>query len=79
MTAYPLESVPIDGEKVATYIRIELARRHVTQRALAHYIGTNEFALSRLLAGLRQWTPDRLDKVAEYFGVPTTTVLAGAE
>lgn len=53
-----------------------MARRKVTQAQLAEQLGCTQPAISRRLSGVISWDVDELTRVAEFLGVPLSSLLA---
>ena len=46
----------------------ELARRGLTQKELAQYLGVNQGTISKKMAGKTEWTIGEIDTICDYFG-----------
>ncbi|MET8908353.1 helix-turn-helix transcriptional regulator [Micromonospora sp. NPDC004551] len=64
---------------VASEIRAEMARREMTQQALAPLIGMSQQALSRRLRGEHPFDTAELERVANALGVPVAEFLPASE
>jgi len=51
-------------------IRVELARRKMTQDDLARGLGVNQHWVSRRMTGRTEWTISEVESVSEFLGVP---------
>jgi len=70
------ESEPAPGATlVAERIRVELARRRVTQEQLAEHLGVTQAAVSYWTSGKRKPSIGDLVRIADFFGVTTDYLL----
>lgn len=71
------ETNPLTGlrEAVAEAIRVEMARRRLTQRALADATGLKRSYIGRRMTGEVPFTTDDLVKVSAALDVPLATLL----
>ncbi len=71
------ETNPLTGlrEAVSEAVRVEMARRRMTQRALAEATGLSQSYLGRRLIGELPFTTDDLVKVANALGVEVRTIM----
>ena len=58
------------NSQVATAVRIELARRNLTQAQLAKMCGLTESTFSRRMSGEIPWSADEIDQLALALEVP---------
>jgi transcriptional regulator with XRE-family HTH domain len=63
------------SDAVAGEIRAEQARQRKTQEDLAQCLGITPQAVSRKLAGERPLRLDEVQRLADYFGVPITSLI----
>ena len=73
----------LPAERVAEVVRVELARQGRTQAQLARYVfGDYDLAIanriSRRLRGVIRFTPDELDRVGDFLGIPIELLLDAA-
>lgn len=61
---------------VAANARAEMARRGEKQADLALAAGWTKATASRRLSGSSDWTATDLDRIADHFGVPVSTLLS---
>jgi transcriptional regulator with XRE-family HTH domain len=75
------ETNPLTGlrEAVAEAVRVELARRRMTQRALADATGMSQSYIGRRLTGDMPFTTDDLVRVAAALHVRVSSLLPQAE
>lgn len=75
------ETNPLTGlrEAVAEAIRVEMARRRLTQRALADATGLKRSYIGRRMTGEVPFTTDDLVKVSAVLDVPLSTLLQTSE
>lgn len=66
----------LDREKLAERLRMERARKKVTQAEVAEATGTTGAAICNYENGSRTPTLDKLNALADYYGV-TTDYLIG--
>lgn len=59
----------LDKEKLAERLRMERARKRVTQKQVADATGTTDVAICRYEAGTRVPTINKLMALAEYYDV----------
>jgi antitoxin component HigA of HigAB toxin-antitoxin module len=64
--------------KVATALRVELARRNVPQGDAAQHIGKSKQALSRKMTGRVPFTVDEVVALANVYGLDVAEVLTDA-
>ncbi|HEX5347880.1 MAG TPA: helix-turn-helix transcriptional regulator [Pseudonocardiaceae bacterium] len=57
------------AEDVATAVRMELARRRMTGKALAESIGMGQRSISKRLVGKVPFKADELLRIADVFGM----------
>lgn len=71
---------PLDGLRgaVSEAIRVELARRRMSQRALAEATGLSQSYIGRRLTGEMPFTTDDLALVAAALGVSVLSLLPAA-
>lgn len=71
------ETNPLTGlrEAVAEAVRVELARRRMTQRGLADATGLKRSYVGRRMTGEVPWTTDDLEKISTALTVPLSTLL----
>lgn len=74
------ENNPLTGlrEAVAEVVRVELARRRMTQRALADATGMSQSYIGRRMTGEMPFTTDDLVLVAAALGVAVSSLLPHA-
>ena len=60
------------NEQIAKAVRIELARRDLTQTDLAKMCGWTQSQFSRRMTGDIPWSTDELDKLAFVLCIPVT-------
>jgi len=70
-----LSGTPIRA-RVATAIRIEMARRQISQSRLAEMAGMRQAVLSRRMTGETAFDLDDLDRLSAALGVPVSTLVA---
>ncbi len=63
------------AEQVAATVRAEMARRRVTQTALADVLGMTQTALSRRISGAIPFDVNELHAIAEHLGLPPAALL----
>lgn len=63
---------------VGANIKAEMARRGVTQAALADHLGMTQQAVSNKIAGTRPIPTDELVRIAAFLNVDETVLTAGA-
>ena len=75
------ESNPPSGlrEVVAESVRVEMARRRMTQRSLAAATGMSQSYIGRRMTGEMPFTTDDLALIATALGVPVTALLVAAD
>jgi transcriptional regulator with XRE-family HTH domain len=66
------------NELVAAEVRAEMARRRITQEALAAHLHTTQRGISRRLTGEVAFNLDELSRIAEFLDVPVTRLVAVA-
>lgn len=66
----------LDKSKLAERLRMERARKKVTQAEVAEATGTTDVAICNYENGKRTPTLDKLEALADYYGV-TTDYLIG--
>jgi transcriptional regulator with XRE-family HTH domain len=66
-------------ERVATAIRVEAARRNLSQTAVGEILGLTRFAMSRRMTGVQKFTIVELDRIAQAWDIPLATLLPDAE
>lgn len=67
---FPAPQAPTGlAQCVAENIRLEAARRNVSQGRLAHALGTSQPVISERFRGKRMWPLDDLERVAALFGL----------
>ena len=66
--------MPIQPETIAEEVRVLLARRKLSQRALAELLGWQQSQVSRRLGGTTPFTADEIAEVADALGVPVETL-----
>ncbi|MGW0043443.1 helix-turn-helix domain-containing protein [Rhodococcus sp. NPDC003348] len=59
-------------------VRALMARRRISQSALASRLGISQSSMSRRLSGESPFTVDELLRLAEIFEVPVTDLLAAS-
>lgn len=71
------ETNPASGlrEAVAEVIRVEMARRRMSQRALADATGLSQSYIGRRLVSDKPFTTDDLAKVAAALGMPVAALV----
>lgn len=69
---------PVSGlrEKVAEVIRVEMARRRMTQRSLAEATGLTQSYIGRRLTGEMPFDTDDLARIAIALDIPVSMFLA---
>jgi transcriptional regulator with XRE-family HTH domain len=74
------ETNPLTGlrEAVAEVVRVEMARRRMTQRALAEALGVSQSYVGRRLVGEMPFTTDDLAKIAAAFGMTVAQLVPQA-
>jgi len=74
------ETNPLSGlrARVAESIRVELARRRMSQRALAEATGLSQSYIGRRMTGEMPFTTDDLALIATALGVPVLALLPAA-
>lgn len=60
---------PVTQRQIADNVRAELARRQLSQVALAQAIGLTDLAISRRLRGVVPFRADEMAAVAAFLGV----------
>lgn len=75
------ETNPLTGlrEAIAEAVRVELARRRMTQRALADATGMSQSYIGRRLTGEMPFTTDDLVLVAAALQLPVSSLLPQSE
>lgn len=75
------ETNPLTGlrEAVAEAVRVEMARRRMTQRGLAEASGKSQSYIGRRLTGELPFTTDDLVKVSAALGVSIATLMPTSE
>ncbi|MFG2054801.1 helix-turn-helix domain-containing protein [Micromonospora sp. NPDC048930] len=75
------ETNPLSGlrERISEAIRVELARRRMSQRALADATGLSQSYIGRRLTGEMPFTTDDLALIAKALGVPVLALLPAAD
>lgn len=63
------------AELTAGTVRAELARRRISGRELARALGWSLSTTARRLSGTHPFDVDELAAVADYLGVPVSTLL----
>lgn len=63
------------AEQVAEAVRVELARRRTSGRAMARELGWSFTTTARRLNGSSPFDIDELDAVARFLGVPVSALL----
>ena len=63
------------AESVAATVRAEVARRRVTQGALAEVLGMSQAAVSRRLSGAVAFDVEELSVVAAHLGGPVERLI----
>ena len=63
---------------VGANVRAEMARRQLSQTALAAHLGLSQAAVSRRLSGHTPFDVNELASVAAWLGVPASTLLGEA-
>lgn len=66
-------------ERVAENVRVEMARRRMTQRTLADETGLTQSYISRRMACDVPFTTDDLERIARALRVPLAAILPAAE
>lgn len=68
---------PLSGlrQAVAERVRVEMARRRMSQRVLADATGLSQSYIGRRLTGAMPFTTDDLALISASFGVPVTELL----
>jgi transcriptional regulator with XRE-family HTH domain len=66
------------ADTITREIRAEMGRQRLTQREIAEQHGISRTQISRRFAGLIEFKPSELEKIADYLGVPVTQFV-GAE
>lgn len=66
------------SDRVVEAVRVEMARRRVTQTKLADLTGLTQAYISRRMTGETPFDVDDLDKVAVALGVPVATFFTPA-
>lgn len=79
-TAHMQETNPASGlrEAVAEVVRVEMARRRMSQRALADATGLTQSYIGRRMTGDMPFTTDDLAKVAAALGLPVAALVPTA-
>lgn len=72
---HTLSGTPIRA-RVATAIRVEMARRQISQTRLAEMAGMRQAVLSRRMTGETAFDLDDLDRLATALGVPVSSLVA---
>lgn len=67
------------GQRVATAVRGALADKGKTQTDLAAHLGVTQQWVSRRLTGAVAFDIDELGQVADWLGVPVTTLLGAIQ
>lgn len=62
-------------EAVAEILRVEMARRRMTQRKLADATGLSQSYIGRRMTGEMPFTTDDLDKVAGVLGMQVSALI----
>ena len=62
----------------AANIRAELARQHLSQRALAPILGVSATGVSKRLSGITPIDVDELGKIADFLGINAATLIQDA-
>jgi transcriptional regulator with XRE-family HTH domain len=72
-----LESNPVTGlrEGIAETVRVEMARRRMSQVALAQLTGLTQSYISRRMTGEVPFTTDDLVVIAQAFGMTVTSLM----
>jgi transcriptional regulator with XRE-family HTH domain len=65
----------VESERVAASVRAEMARRRVSQQALADVLGHSQAWISRRVSGEVEFTVDELRRVAAALVVPLAQLL----
>lgn len=65
----------LDKEKLAERLRMERARKRATQAEVAEATGTTGVAICNYENGKRTPTLDKLEALADYYGVSTDYLL----
>jgi transcriptional regulator with XRE-family HTH domain len=72
--------MPMDvSARIATELRVELARRNLRAPALAEILDLSTASVSRKLSGLTPFTVVELDRIATAWGVPICQLLGAHE
>lgn len=66
-------------QRVASEVRAEMARQHVSQRQIAEALGVDQSQVSRRLRGEIALNTTELEQVANFLGVPVTNFLVTPE
>lgn len=64
------------SSQLATFVRVELARRNLRQSALSAGIGLSDVQVSRRMTGRTDWTLSELVRLAEFLDVPLGDMFA---
>jgi transcriptional regulator with XRE-family HTH domain len=62
-------------EAVAEILRVEMARRRMTQRKLADATGLSQSYIGRRMTGEMPFTTDDLHKIAGVLGMPVSALI----
>lgn len=79
MTTSPVLSEAPLRERVAEEVRALMARRRITQTALATAVGQSQAAMSRRIVGDVAFDLDDLEKIAPLLGVGVAQLLGMSE
>lgn len=63
------------GERTAANVRAELARRNISGHDMARDLGWPNTSTWRRLRGVKSMTVDEIVEVADYLGVPVSTLI----
>lgn len=66
-------------EHITREIRAEMGRQRRNQREIADLIGLSQTQVSKRFAGLIEFRPSELEKIADYLGVPVTQFVGGEQ
>ncbi len=65
------------SQSVAAEVRAEMARQSKTQADLGRVLGVVQPAISLRLRGKRPFKLDELERLADYFDVPLSSLIRG--
>lgn len=72
------ETNPLAGlrEAVAEALRVEMARRRMTQRSLAEATGLSQSYIGRRMTGDMPFTTDDLERIAAVLGITVSSLMS---